>query len=589
MHWRRRSGHLHKIDPFSLPERVFTGGMRQILQRRLAQVPEEYQPLLQLAATAGRQLDLKIMRHLEEQNLDEWLSACTDCAVLEMWDQQWRFSHDKLREAVLQDVSRDNKPKLNRTVAETIEAVYPDDENYNDALLEHWHQAGDLDREIHYLNLVADHLVHASREYQLAEQLLERGLNQLPSGDPRQVSLWNIRASSFNLRGKYEQAQTLAKQILNLAEQTGDQSGIAQSLACLGKSAEGLGDYEQARVFLQQALEIFQAIDDQQGVIANLIDLGNVTRYLGDYTQARTLFNQSLSISETIGNQYGIVWTLNCMGLLVSDLGDYQRAIGCYERTLNISKKIGDQYAIGWSLRNLGEMVYFLGDYEQAQDYLLEVLEIRHSLGDQRGIASTLQGLGSIAREMGDYKQAHLYYQQSLEVFQTIGAQENIADLYNTMGVGSYCQENYEQAYDYHQQSLAIFRKIGSRLGIAIALARIGFVLLKLRPKQAMQSFQESLEIAESIQAIPAVLENLPGFAWIYLQKGDALRSAELARLVQHHRVTNAEIRRRLQDLLPGLKATLEADELQAALERGKELDLDTVVQELLKEFSGES
>ncbi len=39
---------------------------------------------------------------------------------------------------------------------------------------------------------------------------------------------------------------------------------------------------------------------------------------------------------------------------------------------------------------------------------------------------------------------------------------------------------------------------------------------------------------------------------------------------------------------MPQLEAVLPPDELHTALERGKSLDLDTVVQELLAEFGGD-
>ncbi len=62
-------------------------------------------------------------------------------------------------------------------------------------------------------------------------------------------------------------------------------------------------------------------------------------------------------------------------------------------------------------------------------------------------------------------------------------------------------------------------------------------------------------------------------------------RTGELVGLAQHHPACNGDIRQRLDGLLRQLEGSLPPAELQAALARGKALDLDTVVAELLEEF----
>ncbi|MCP4992238.1 MAG: hypothetical protein GY934_00410 [Gammaproteobacteria bacterium] len=75
------------------------------------------------------------------------------------------------------------------------------------------------------------------------------------------------------------------------------------------------------------------------------------------------------------------------------------------------------------------------------------------------------------------------------------------------------------------------------------------------------------------------------GFAWLYLNKALPTRAGELVGLAQHHPNYNTDVQERLDKLLPHLEAALSSNELQAALEQGKTLDLDTVVAELLAEF----
>ncbi len=82
------------------------------------------------------------------------------------------------------------------------------------------------------------------------------------------------------------------------------------------------------------------------------------------------------------------------------------------------------------------------------------------------------------------------------------------------------------------------------------------------------------------------MLMSLPGFAWLYLQGAHPARAGELCGLAQHHPASDSEVQVRLDELMPQLEEALPPAELQAALERGKALDLDTVITELLEEFA---
>src|SRR5262249_42657580 len=86
-------GQLSEVGQLGAHGRMFTGGMQAVIQRRLGRVPEPARPLLRLAAVAGRTLDLPVLRAVFP-DLDAWLAPCADAAVLEIYDQSWRFAHD---------------------------------------------------------------------------------------------------------------------------------------------------------------------------------------------------------------------------------------------------------------------------------------------------------------------------------------------------------------------------------------------------------------------------------------------------------------------------------------------------------------
>lgn len=137
------SGSLDGIMHRSLPARVLTGGVQQVLRRRLARVGAAAQPLLRLAAVAGRQLDLDLLATLWP-DAESLVQACSAVGVLEAQEAAWRFSHDKLREQLLSELSSEELRELHGRLADAIAARYPQDPIRTGIVAHHYQKAGRL-------------------------------------------------------------------------------------------------------------------------------------------------------------------------------------------------------------------------------------------------------------------------------------------------------------------------------------------------------------------------------------------------------------------------------------------------------------
>ena len=543
------AGSLEQIGNATLPDHVFTGGMQAIARRRLSKVDAKYSDIQTLAAIIGREIDMALLAEAhDEASIDTWLNNAAEYGVVAIQDNIWRFAHDKLRETIIADISDDELPNAHRSAAETIEAVYPDDEDYNEALLGHWQQVSDLDKIYHYTLPVADNMIKIIGAYAAAETLLQSLLELLATDDARRISPLNSLADSVRRHGNYDLAKTHATEAQELATIHDDLHGLATSLHILGIIAHSQGDYEQATNLYKQSLDIRQELGSQSGIAASLNNLGGVAWNLGDYEQATDLYQQSLSIRQQLGDQSGITDSLYNLGVLARIQGDYERAIDLYQQSLAIKQQLGDQYAIGLILNALGIIALHQGDYERAIDLYQQSLAIKQQLGDQSGIAATLHNLGGIA----------------------------------------YSQKNYERATDLYQQSLAIKQQLGDQSGIAATLNTLGRIVQE-QGQTGHKQFCQSLAIAQDIQATMYILLNIVGFAVYFIGQGHIERAAQFVGLVQPHPAQDSNIREYLEKIMPQLEAALPPDDLHTALEQGKQLDLDTVVQELLEEFGDEA
>ena len=139
------AGTLAAIGQARLPTHILTGGMGAMLQRRLERVPADALHLLRRAAVAGRQLDLTLLRAMVP-DLEPLLRECAEAAILEVFAQQWRFSHDKLREHLLTTLGVVERQQLHHEVALGLERAYPDPATQAAARAYHYEQAGIIDK-----------------------------------------------------------------------------------------------------------------------------------------------------------------------------------------------------------------------------------------------------------------------------------------------------------------------------------------------------------------------------------------------------------------------------------------------------------
>ena len=398
--WAEEAGYLENIGGIDLPTKILTSGMQNLLQRRIERVPIADRPLLRLAAVAGRALDEKLLGELAVQSrvsqLNSWLQRVSDGAIIVVQDNEWRFAHDKLCEAILLQLDQTDLAALHRQVAETLEQLYPGRSELDASLLEHWHHVGDFDKEYDYLTSVTDRLIRLTADYQAAVELIERLLKRLPTDDPRQVSLWNWSAAASWRRGEFDRAAEMGQRALEMATEVGERSGLATSLRELATVAHHQGDYQFAVQHYQKALDIWTDLDDQDE-LARIYSLkGSLAGAQGKFPLAEQFLSKSLSIRKAKGDRYYIASVLTNLGMVAFFQEGYVKAQELYGQSLEISREIGDLFGIALNLNNLGSVQYHQAQFFDAQQSYEESLSIYRKTGQQNGVTMCLINLGFV-------------------------------------------------------------------------------------------------------------------------------------------------------------------------------------------------
>jgi serine/threonine protein kinase/predicted ATPase len=492
------AGSLNNVGHVTLPQTVLAGGIKQIIQWRLERVPECDQPLLKRAAVAGRQIDLVLLSALADQeDIDVWLITCANVAVLEVRDGHWRFSHDKLREALLTELGKAEQAELHRLVAEAIETVYPDDAAYSMVLVEHWYAANNTDKALNYTVLASKQLLQTSA-YSEAQNLIQRGLEH--ADQACQMELLGLLGETLTRVSEYDEALLYYKQGLALARELNKPAVIAECLKGLGHVSWRQSNYDYARENLEQSLALFREIGDQRGEADSLNHLAVVAEKTTDYKKSFAYNQQSLEIRRRIGDRDGIARSLNNLGNVTERQANYDAACDYHRQSEAICREIGDRDGVATSLHNLGVVSFGRGDFASARHYFEQCKDVFVEIGHRFAVAICLNSLGVIAHHQADLTAASSYYQQSVVLCREIGEQRNLLDGIVNLGSIALEQNNLESAQTYFQQTLDAAREIDAQYDEGMAIRGLGSVAAKRGDLDAAQNYhRQSLELFHQI------------------------------------------------------------------------------------------
>jgi tetratricopeptide (TPR) repeat protein len=542
------AGGLGRVGSMSLPANVLAGGIRTIIRRRLEHIPENGQVLLQLAAISGRQMDLKLLEQLKgDVDLTDWLTTCVNSAVFDVQDGQYRFAHDKLREVTIADLSAETAADLHRQIALALEQVYPNTPEQATIIAQHWRAAGDMANEFQYTQAAADYALRISA---LSEAIshFERCQELLPSVIPDtnerrfvKAELYVKLGEALQYTGAYSEAAVEIAEGLALYEIIGDQAGAARALSLQGDNYWRTGNYEAALKACSESFALYRVLHYPDGEARTLNRLGMVALEQGDYVRANEQIQSALKVAETSQNPVARAASLNNLGLVALRQGNYADSVRYFEETLALHRENGERWKVASTLHNLGTLSGVQGDLNGAIRNFEEALQMCRSIGDRRGISLALENLGFVALLRGEYEKATTCLEESLSLAQAIGNRPGAANVLINLGHAASAQKHTTRAADF---------------------------------------FRQALGIAHELDAAPMMLESVCGLAG--LQPDDNQTLAWFG-MVLKHPAASQETRDMATKALNMLKETRPAEAVDAAVSQGYDLQLEQVVQEILR------
>ena len=493
------AGRLDMVGAHTVPHFIIAGGITQILERRLAQVPLEALPFLHMAAVAGRQLDIDLMhRLLADTQFERHLQQCVDALILEVNDDRWRFVHDKLRETLLNTLSDVERQHLHRQVAQTMETLYSNDAARAPLLLYHWQAAHDLEKSVHYAELSGDQAMLNGANLQ-AKTYYETALglfNQLPRDAAHQrlhieVCIKLSRVAAYHP----EESLTRAMQdAVAIAEELNDETLLARILGSIGAYHFMLGQLGASMQFFQRSMLLAEKLNLEELLLLPYNIIGRSVALAGNFGQSRKQLGDGIRLAEKFNDLELLSGSLAfyALSLMVQGLPDEAEPV--VQRSLIVAEQVGSSRMTGTLVINgCGRM--WGGHWDEALQFFNRSEALATKINDFLPLYWSCGFLGNIYMRTGNLAKAAEYLDRSIGMIEQGKTVFHLPLFHAYRAELHFLEGKTELALQRTLESLDFGRQTRQELATGEALCTLGKIYSHLGDVAgAEKAFEESLE-----------------------------------------------------------------------------------------------
>lgn len=238
-------------------------------------------------------------------------------------------------------------------------------------------------------------------------------------------------------------------------------------------------------------------------------------------------------------------------GDVLQMMGRFDEAAEAYEEAVAQFTRLGEKSELANTLNSLASMDAVRERHEEATTRFKECVVLFEQVGDVLAKAIALNNLGYLADANGQTEAAASYYEASLVDFERIQYTRGIAAVKNNLVVLYGSLGRMDEAEAAGKESLALKADMEDRLGIIISLKNLGDLLVNRgEPQGAMTYYLPAIKLALEVQAVPRLLQVLPGYANALAGLGRAMDAHRVRTALALHPLTPPSSKQRVVALL---------------------------------------
>ncbi len=490
--------------------------IQSVLTARIDRLSGLVKETIKAAAVIGREFELPVLTEVMMSNeeltqhngntsamLKEQVKTAERAQIWQAMNElRYIFKHSLLREAVYDMQLKTRIKELHQHIGEAIEKLYENniEQRYVD-LVFHYEQAEDEDKLREYLRKAADY----AKEYYQNQQALHFydkliAILEKQGNDFEKAKTLLKKSSILELVGRWEEAEALARQALELASAVNDDKLLGKANDALGHLLMLKGQYEEADGHLETAAAFFGSSHDERGTSTVYGHLGTLYFRQGKYEDAKLYFIKSIQLAQRYKHTSSLAQIVATLGLTYMNLGKYDDGIRWQKSQLEACQKENDRQGMATLLTNMGIVHFEKGEYDEALDCYQQGLALAEELGNKQLTSIAIGCIGTVWQRKGRFDLAQQHFERDLALTEELGDKQGtcialglLGDLYSVVG-------KFDEAISYMQRNLKLAEELGYRKGIAKSLNTLGDIyFFKKELDTSLKFYNRSIETTRSI------------------------------------------------------------------------------------------
>jgi len=375
---------------------ALTTSLRDILLARVASVPEEAQPILRVAAAAGRRIDIRLLAEvsgLAPDVLDASLEAAVGRGVLvrelDRLGDRLAFRHALIQEVIYDSLLPGERIHWHRALAQALAsrlaAGHSDGPGPWAELADHWDAAHDEPRAFDAALHAAEEAAHA---YAFAAALAQfrRALTGWEViADPAAIAGFDriellSRAAEVAWLSGGDQVPLLREAIAE-ADRGNDGARGAMLRGRLGYALWVTGEPIAARRAYEEAvarLPLAPATSERAWILARL---GQALMLEANHRESLRFTDAAIAMARDAGDRRIEAHALNTLAATQSELGLGSQAIETIQRALEMALDLGEPDEVGRAYLNATEILATCGLDRRAMELVRQGIDRTTAMG----------------------------------------------------------------------------------------------------------------------------------------------------------------------------------------------------------------
>ncbi len=363
-------------------------GVRDVVTRRLARLPDPAGRVLACAAVAGLEFDPAVVEAAGGFSEEEVLAALDGATAARLVVEvpgpvpRHRFAHALVRSTLYDDLSAARRQSMHRRMAEAIAARHHDGlDDHLPALARHWLEAGALEQAVEFATRAGDRAL-AQLAFDEAAAFFSQALGHVGSEDRRRVELLISIGDAQRRAGDPAHRETLLH-AARLAQSRNDKDALARAVLANFRSGYWTGGPagDPARL---EVLEVALAATGEEVTTVRarlLATLGVELAFHPDRERRVALSDEAMSLARRTGDAATLAHVLLARFFTISAPSTVDERLANTAEILQLADVLGDP------------AVRFLALWQRAR-LLLEA-------GDMAASVASVDEAESIAEKLG--------------------------------------------------------------------------------------------------------------------------------------------------------------------------------------------